>query len=92
MTENIMRIHVIIRGRVQGVWFRASTERMAVGLGLSGWVRNQADGSVEAVFEGPPYAVDAALAWAHDGPEHAHVDDVVQTAETPEGLTGFDIR
>ena len=72
----LTRAHVVVRGRVQGVWFRASTRRLAQELGLHGWVRNRADGSVEAVFEGPTGAVDLALAFVRRGPENARVDDV----------------
>jgi acylphosphatase len=57
-----------ILGRVQGVWFRESMRREAERLGVAGWVRNAPDGSVEAVVQGPDEAVDALIAWAHDGP------------------------
>lgn len=86
------RMRVIVHGRVQGVWFRASTQRAAQQLGVSGWVRNLPDGSVEAVFEGLSTAVQAAVAWAHDGPERAYVERVETFAEKPEGLTGFSVR
>ena len=92
MAENTARTRVIVDGRVQGVWFRASTERVANQLGLTGWVRNRPDGSVEAVFEGAPAAVDAAVAWAHDGPERAHVDTIEVFHEAPEGLVDFRVR
>ena len=61
------RLHVIIRGRVQGVWFRQSTRERAEALGLTGWVRNLSDGSVEALFEGEPGAVEQALAFVREG-------------------------
>ncbi len=92
MAESTVRMHAVVHGRVQGVWFRASTERMAVTLGLAGWVRNVPDGSVEAVFEGRAPAVDAAVAWMHEGPERADVDTVDVTVEPPEGLTDFRVR
>jgi acylphosphatase len=78
-----VRSRVLISGLVQGVWFRESTRRRADELGLSGWVRNLPDGRVEAEFEGPPDAVDQALAFVHSGPTHARVDDVT-TAERVE--------
>ena len=62
-----VRAHVIISGKVQGVFFRAETRRTAVQLGLHGWVRNMADGNVEAVFEGPQRAVDRAVEWCRRG-------------------------
>jgi len=70
------RIHVIVRGRVQGVWFRESTRRRALELGVAGWVRNRSDGSVEAVFAGDAEAVDLARRFVEVGPEHARVDSV----------------
>lgn len=92
MSDPTVRTRVIVHGRVQGVWFRASTQRAARELGVSGWVRNLPDGSVEAAFEGPPAAVEAAVEWAHDGPEHAYVETLQTFAEKPEGLTGFTVR
>lgn len=70
------RIQVVITGRVQGVGFRASCQRQAVGLGLTGWVRNRWDGAVEALLEGPAAAVDAMLDWCWQGPPMAHVTGV----------------
>jgi len=67
------RVHVIVRGHVQGVGFRASCARQAHALGVTGWVRNAWDGSVEALFEGEAAAVDAMIAWCHDGPPRAQV-------------------
>lgn len=67
---------VIVSGTVQGVWFRESTRRRASELGLSGWVRNLPDGRVEAEFEGAAEAVEAALQFVGEGPEHARVDSV----------------
>lgn len=66
--------HAVIRGRVQGVGYRAFTERVAERLGIEGWVRNRRDGSVEAVFAGPEEAVTAALEACRTGPRHGHVD------------------
>ena len=86
------RRHVVVRGRVQGVFFRDSCRREALARGVAGWVRNTPDGSVEAVFEGPAEAVDAMVAWVHDGPPHASVAGVSVRTEQPEGLSGFQVR
>lgn len=71
-----IRAHVVVHGRVQGVFFRAETERTARALGLTGWVRNLSDGTVEAVFEGPAEAVERAIAWCRTGPPYARVSAV----------------
>ena len=85
-------VHVRISGRVQGVGFRAWTERRASALGLSGWVRNTRDGNVEAVFSGTPDAVEAMLAACREGPRHAGVRSV-SVLGGAEPLTGpFTIR
>jgi acylphosphatase len=89
---NEMRSRVVVEGRVQGVYFRDSTRRTAEELGLSGWVRNLPDGGVEAVFEGPAEAVAQAVAWTHHGPPAATVTSMTETAEEPEGLSGFAVR
>jgi acylphosphatase len=73
---------VSVRGRVQGVGFRASCAHRAEALGLGGWVRNRSDGSVEAVFEGPVAAVDAMVAWCREGPAMAKVT-AVEVADEP---------
>ncbi|MDD9940880.1 MAG: acylphosphatase [Myxococcales bacterium] len=70
------RIHLVVRGRVQDVYFRASTLREARRLGLTGWVRNRADGAVEMVAEGEEDQVKDLLAWAQTGPSTARVDKV----------------
>jgi acylphosphatase len=77
---------------VQGVFFRDSLRQLAERHGVSGWARNAWDGTVEAVFEGDPHAVERILAFAHQGPEGARVDRVDVTEEEPEGLQGFEIR
>ena len=87
-----MRLHVFVSGRVQGVFFRDSTRRKALELGLAGWVRNLPDGRVEAVFEGPREAIEAAHAWCRNGPPLARVEDVEAAAGDDEGLRGFEIR
>jgi len=70
------RVRVVITGWVQGVGFRASCQREAVARGLTGWVRNRWDGTVEALFEGPAEAVDDMLAWCRHGPPMAQVTGV----------------
>ena len=87
-----VRRHVIARGRVQGVWFRDSTQERARARGVDGWVRNQRDGSVEAVFEGSPEAVEALVTWCREGPRSARVDALDVTEEPEEALHGFEIR
>jgi acylphosphatase len=74
---DVMR-HVVIRGRVQGVGFRAWTEYTALEQGLEGWVRNRRDGAVEAVFAGPPEAVAEMIESCRQGPPGAHVHAVDQ--------------
>ncbi|MDH3624288.1 MAG: acylphosphatase [Myxococcales bacterium] len=70
------RIHLVVRGRVQGVYFRATAQREARQHGLSGWVKNRSDGSVEIVAEGEEDDVKDFLAWSQKGPSTARVDDV----------------
>ncbi len=70
------RAHVIITGKVQGVFFRASTQDEALRLGLKGWVRNLPNGSVEAVFEGDKKAIEKIISWCHEGPPWARVQEV----------------
>ena len=86
------RVRVVVNGIVQGVWFRESTRQAAVERGVTGWVRNRSDGSVEAVFEGEPDAVESMVAWARLGPPRASVESIDEFAEEPEGLYGFDVR
>jgi acylphosphatase len=87
-----VRRNVVARGRVQGVFFRDSTRREAERRGVSGWAINRSDGAVEAVFEGPPDAVEAMVEFVRGGPGHADVSDVEVRDEEPEGLDGFSIR
>jgi acylphosphatase len=70
------RAHVVISGRVQGVYFRAETQRAAQRLGVTGWVRNRPEGTVEALFEGSSEAVQQAVKWCWQGSPHSHVEDV----------------
>ena len=69
-------LHLVIHGRVQGVFFRDSMRREAQYMAVSGWVRNRSDGTVEAVVQGDSAAVDAMVRWAHRGPERALVEQV----------------
>jgi len=81
----IKRVHVIISGRVQGVFFRAETKRVADSLGLKGWVKNRPDGSVEALFEGDETAINRMLKWCWKGPLLARVNNVEVQEEPSEG-------
>ena len=82
--------HLVIIGRVQGVGYRFSMAQEAARLGVSGWVRNRRDGSVEAVVVGTSAAVAAILGWAHYGPSAAHVDSVlVELHASDEPFEGF---
>ena len=80
---------MVARGRVQGVFFRASLERLAAERRVAGFARNCDDGSVEAVFEGRADAVEALIAYAAEGPRDAEVSHLDVTEEEPEGLSGF---
>lgn len=87
------RVHLRIRGRVQGVYFRESARYRAEGLGLVGWVQNLPDSSVEAVAEGPPDALEAWVTWCRRGPPAARVDSLERTDSAPEGgFTRFEVR
>ena len=87
-----VRYAVVVRGLVQGVWFRESCRRLASELGLTGWVRNRADGAVEAHFEGPERDVARAVAWCRTGPPAAEVTGIDVGEEAPEGTVGFQVR
>ena len=91
MQERIRR-RVVVSGRVQGVAFRAATRAQARAGAVSGWVRNLADGRVEAVFEGDPAAVGALVAWCYEGPSWARVERVEVQDEIPEDLRDFRVR
>jgi acylphosphatase len=88
----MIRRHVVVRGFVQGVFFRDSVRRLASSLGVSGWVRNTGDGAVEAVFEGEPDSVARLVDFCRRGPRGARVDGVELSEEIVEGLSGFSIR
>jgi acylphosphatase len=82
----------VVRGRVQGVFFRDATRRRAEAAGVAGWVRNRPDGAVEAVTEGDPPAVQELVEFARRGPSRAQVDSAEVTEEDPEGISGFEVR
>ncbi len=81
-------LHLRIHGRVQGVWFRESMRVEAERLGVTGWVRNKPDGTVEAVVQGEDTATDALIEWAHRGPPQAQVDRV-EIGEAQGQFSGF---
>jgi acylphosphatase len=83
-------VHLRIVGRVQGVGFRYALQHEAERLGITGWVRNRADGSVEALAQGPQEALDALEAWARRGPPAARVSEVTPTAPTAEGERSYE--
>lgn len=85
-------LRVVVSGRVQGVWFRAWTEREAKALGLDGWVRNRSDGSVEAVISGTGDAVETMVAALWKGPDLAQVDHVEQHPHEEPVAPGFEVR
>jgi acylphosphatase len=88
----VIRRRVVVHGFVQGVYFRDTVRRRALAADVAGWVRNNWDGTVEAVFEGAPDAVESLVAFSHEGPRGARVDRVEVTDEAPEGLHGFRVR
>jgi acylphosphatase len=86
-------VHVMIHGRVQGVWFRATTKKHATKLGLVGWVRNTDDGRVEAVFQGENAVVDEMIEWCHQGSPLSRVEYVdTKDIDVDESLTDFIVR
>lgn len=87
-----MARNVVICGRVQGVFFRDGMRREAIRHGVSGWVRNRPDGTVQAHLEGPPDAVAAVVLWARTGPPGAEVEDLRVTVVEPEGEERFFVR
>lgn len=93
MNVQTKRVRVHIEGLVQGVFFRAYTREEAQKIGLSGWVRNLPDGSVEAVIEGEASLVDRMIQWCHKGSPSSQVDWVEVKEEEPQGESGdFIIR
>ena len=91
MSESNRRVRVVVSGRVQGVFFRASTRDHALHLGASGWVRNMTDGRVEAVFEGSDEQVEKMLSWCHRGSPLSRVDGLEIEEENPENIEGFQV-
>ena len=87
-----IRRRVIVHGRVQGVFFRETTRRRALERGVTGWVRNRRDGTVEAVFEGEPPAVEEMLRFSREGPEYASVEAVEVLEEEPVVEGSFEVR
>jgi acylphosphatase len=88
----VRRARVLVSGRVQGVFFRQRTIRLARQADCGGWVRNLDDGRLEAVFEGTPEAVERMVGWCRRGPELAVVESVEVLEEDPQGLEGFEVR
>jgi acylphosphatase len=88
----VIRRRLIVHGRVQGVGFRWAIARAAESRGVSGWVTNRADGTVEAVLEGEPEAVESVVRLSRDGPRGARVERVDVAEEEPEALRGFVAR
>ncbi len=84
--------HLIIHGRVQGVFYRDWTVRTARQHGVAGWVRNLPDGTVEAHLEGEDQAVEDMIAAMHDGPPAARVDRIERSETEPQGCEGFERR
>ena len=92
MNPRLIRRHLVVNGRVQGVFFRDSTREAAENEGVSGWAANRDDGAVEVVLEGPADAVEAVIGFCRMGPVSADVTSVDVTEEEPEGLSGFETR
>jgi acylphosphatase len=87
-----VRAEVRVEGRVQGVFFRSEAQQRARSRGVTGWIRNAPDGSVEGVFEGEREAVESLVRWCGEGPRGARVDDVRVRWADPRGEEGFRIR
>ena len=85
-------VDVTVTGQVQGVFFRAQTRERAGRLGVTGWVRNDPDGSVSAHFEGDQEAVATIVEWCHEGPPHARVERVDVQEVEPTGAQEFEVR
>ncbi|MBI1294065.1 acylphosphatase [bacterium] len=93
MSSPLICRHILVRGRVQGVGFRAGTRHKAASLGLIGWVHNLPDGDVEIVACGAPAALDQLVSWCRQGPPAARVSNVdVSEGNPPPGLNRFEVR
>lgn len=92
INDVVKRVHVLIKGKVQGVGFRASTRRRAKNLELAGWVKNRDSGDVEAVFEGSKESINEMLDWCKKGPSLAKVVDVKVEDEEPKVLESFEVK
>lgn len=89
----MIRATITVKGRVQGVGYRANAARQANALGLRGWIRNLPNGDVEALAEGPEETVDRFIQWCHRGPTAAHVTRVnVEQSEATGEYRGFTVR
>ncbi len=91
-THDLKSVRLVVRGRVQGVWYRSWTQESALGLGLNGWVRNRRDGSVEILLSGAVSDVDEMIFRCRQGPSFAHVDDLELHDEEVQPQTGFEIH
>lgn len=91
VNQPVKTLHLVMRGRVQGVWYRDSMRREALHLGVCGWVRNCSDGSVEAMVQGEAEPVDALVSWAHRGPPFARVDQL-EIRPGSGSFSGFEVR
>ena len=87
-----VRAHVFVTGKVQGVYYRATTRDTAQKHDIDGWVRNLDDGRVEAVFEGPEEKIESMVEWCETGSPRARVDDVDVEYEDPDGIEGFEVQ
>lgn len=92
MAGDSIRRRVVVHGRVQGVFFRDSARERARAHGVAGWVANRPDGTLEAVLEGEPGAVERVVRFLETGPPRADVERVEVSDEEPEGLSGFSVR
>jgi acylphosphatase len=92
MADDTVRRHVTVHGDVQGVFFRETARRKATEAGVSGWIANRSDGTVEAIFEGPPEAVEELVEFCREGPTAATVERAEVSEQEPEGLSGFNVR
>ncbi len=90
MSEDVTALDLVVSGRVQGVFYRASLRTEADRLGVTGWVRNEDDGTVHAHLEGPSAVLEEMVAWCRTGPPRAQVEDVSTTDADVTGASGFE--